>query len=119
MSTNPTNPVPQRSTAIPPLPLVDDQLVDLADHPKIEAVWVPDPETRPANVYSLAGRHAGTILEFWVETADEYVNFRWEPADGEGLAWCRRDPTPKGEADTILVEETLEDYTPLREVTAK
>ena len=58
----------QPTTALPPVPLCDDQLAPLLDQDGIEAVHVPD--GRPRTVHTLADAHEGDILEFYVETPD-------------------------------------------------
>jgi len=100
----------QPTNALPPVPLTEDQLEPLADHESIDAVYVP--EGRPETVYTLAGGHRGDVLEFYVETTDQYVKYRYGPAEG-GLAWTRCEPWSKEDPHVDLAERDLEDYRPL------
>jgi hypothetical protein len=106
----------QRSDALPPVPLSDSDLQDVAHHADIVRVWVPI--ERPETVHTLAGEHAGDILEFWVETETRFVSYRYTAPDGAHLGWYRSDPTPKDHAKGAVVGETLtEDYRIFREGT--
>lgn len=97
----------QVSSAIPPVPMTDEQLVPLLDQDNIEAVHVPD--ARPETVQTLAGTHQGDILEFYVETATTFVKFQYDMAPG-GLAWKRCEPWEKNDPHITVLESDLEDY---------
>lgn len=97
----------QPTSALPPVPLTDAHLTPLLDQDVVEAVYVPD--DRPEAVHTLAGRHEGDILEFYVETIDAFVKFRYDMAPG-GLAWHRCEPWPKTDRDVEAVYMDLEDY---------
>lgn len=106
----------EKSDVLPPVPLSDGDLRDVEHHPDVVRVWVPI--ARPETVYTLAGQHAGDILEFWVETDTRYVSYHYTTPDGAHLAWYRSEPTPKGHTAGAAVEETInKEYRPLREVT--
>lgn len=95
--------------ALPPVPLTDDQLEPLDRKDAVEAVHVPD--SRPEAVHTLAGRHRGDIMDFYVETADQFVKYGYTmAADGRGLAWHKYLPTSKDERAYEAVRMDLEDY---------
>jgi len=98
---------PTTTTALPPVPLTEEHLAPLAEHDDIAAVYVPD--GRPDSVYTLAGAHEGDILDFYVETADQYVKFGYTRGP-HGLRWTRFDPTPKDDAFVVSVREDLREH---------
>lgn len=106
-----------RTELLPPVPLTDDVLEQLAEREEIREVWVP--EGRPNSIRTRAGVHTGDILAFWIETGDCYVKFEYTSEDGRGLAWHRKQPTQKDEYVSEAVERDLADgYQPLREGSA-
>jgi len=91
--------------------MTDDQLRDLADHEAIEAVHVP--EDRPNSVTTRAGTHRGDILDFFVETDDNYVKFAYVSGPN-GLRWGRFDPCSKdGNTVDLVAAHVDEEYRPL------
>lgn len=107
-------PMNEKSDALLPVPLSDGDLRDVKHHSDIVRVWVPI--NRPETIYTLAGQHAGDILEFWVEADTQYVSCRYTAPNGAYLAWYRSEPTPKGHTAAEAIGETInKKYRPLRE----
>jgi len=87
---------------LPPVPLTDDQLCPLLEHDRVVDVWLP--AHRPPSVYTLAGKHEGDVLEFYLETTDRFVRFVYEPGERGGLRWRSAPagiPKDPGTDDTI------------------
>jgi hypothetical protein len=103
-STPTVSDAPTATDALPPVPLTDEQLAPLTEHDAIDDVYVPD--GRPDDVYTLAGGHEGDILDFYVETARQFVKFGYQSGP-HGLRWERFEPTPKTDAFVVAVREEL------------
>jgi len=98
--------------ALPPVPLTDEFLLQLAADNQVEQLWVPT--GRPASVTTRAGVHEGDILKFWVERAGDYTPFEYRTGVA-GLRWYRYQRTTKDEdLGSILAEHLAgEAWTPL------
>jgi hypothetical protein len=98
--------------ALPPVPLTDDFLLQLATDDSVEKLWVPT--GRPATVTTRTGVHEGDILKFWIERANDYTPFEYRTGEA-GLRWYRFERTTKGEDIGSIVAKTLESdaWTPL------
>lgn len=98
--------------ALPPVPLTDEFLLQLAADDSVEQLWVPT--GRPASVTTRAGVHEGNILKFWIERAADYTPFEYRTGE-EGLRWYRYERTTKDEEIGSIIAEQLasEAWTPL------
>jgi hypothetical protein len=107
----------RRSSALPPVPVTDEQLEPLVEHDRVREVWVPD--GRPRSVHTRAGAHDGDVLKFWIETGDGFVPFTYTSGDESGLGWHRGTPTRHDEDEAELIERIVrDDYQPLQEGSA-
>ncbi len=98
--------------ALPPVPLTDEFLLQLAADDSVEQLWVPT--ARPASVTTRTGVHGGDILKFWIERSEDYTPFEYLAGE-EGLRWYRFERTTKDEAIGSIIAEQLasEAWTPL------
>ncbi len=98
--------------ALPPVPLTDEFLLELAAEDDVEQLWVPT--ARPAAITTCAGVHQGTILKFWVERAADYTLLEYRTGEA-GLRWYRSKRTTKDEDIGPVLAEHLagEAWTPL------
>jgi hypothetical protein len=98
--------------ALPPVPLTDDFLLQLAADDEVQQLWVPT--ARPASVTTRAGVHEGDILKFWIERAQDYTPFEYRTGEA-GLRWYRFERTTTNEELGSILAEHLagEAWTPL------